>query len=256
MGGGGYVAGPVGLAAVRARVPLVLTEADSHLGLDQPPARAPRAAGLPGLPDRGPRRGEVPRHRAARSRRRRPTATPPAPASASTSATAACSSSAARWARARSTAPRSRASPTRPTACCTPPAPATSPIARSAPRDGLRPARVHRRLRRGAAGRRRLRRPLGRLDRRGRRPRPAGDPRALSARRGRPPGRQRALDGRRRRGRGRARRRPHARPGCGPRSTRCWAIPRAWPRWRSRRAALARPDAAARIASEVLSAAS
>jgi UDP-N-acetylglucosamine--N-acetylmuramyl-(pentapeptide) pyrophosphoryl-undecaprenol N-acetylglucosamine transferase len=33
MGGGGYVAGPVGLAAVTRRVPLVLTEADSHLGL-------------------------------------------------------------------------------------------------------------------------------------------------------------------------------------------------------------------------------
>jgi UDP-N-acetylglucosamine--N-acetylmuramyl-(pentapeptide) pyrophosphoryl-undecaprenol N-acetylglucosamine transferase len=33
MGGGGYVAGPAGLAAVRRRVPLVLTEADSHLGL-------------------------------------------------------------------------------------------------------------------------------------------------------------------------------------------------------------------------------
>jgi UDP-N-acetylglucosamine--N-acetylmuramyl-(pentapeptide) pyrophosphoryl-undecaprenol N-acetylglucosamine transferase len=33
MGGGGYVAGPVGLAAVSMRVPLVLTEADSHLGL-------------------------------------------------------------------------------------------------------------------------------------------------------------------------------------------------------------------------------
>jgi UDP-N-acetylglucosamine--N-acetylmuramyl-(pentapeptide) pyrophosphoryl-undecaprenol N-acetylglucosamine transferase len=33
MGGGGYVAGPVGLAAVAQRVPLVLTEADSHLGL-------------------------------------------------------------------------------------------------------------------------------------------------------------------------------------------------------------------------------
>jgi UDP-N-acetylglucosamine--N-acetylmuramyl-(pentapeptide) pyrophosphoryl-undecaprenol N-acetylglucosamine transferase len=33
MGGGGYVAGPVGLAAVSLRVPLVLTEADSHLGL-------------------------------------------------------------------------------------------------------------------------------------------------------------------------------------------------------------------------------
>jgi UDP-N-acetylglucosamine--N-acetylmuramyl-(pentapeptide) pyrophosphoryl-undecaprenol N-acetylglucosamine transferase len=33
MGGGGYVAGPVGAAAVTGRVPLVLTEADSHLGL-------------------------------------------------------------------------------------------------------------------------------------------------------------------------------------------------------------------------------
>ncbi len=33
MGGGGYVAGPVGVAALALRVPLVLTEADSHLGL-------------------------------------------------------------------------------------------------------------------------------------------------------------------------------------------------------------------------------
>jgi UDP-N-acetylglucosamine--N-acetylmuramyl-(pentapeptide) pyrophosphoryl-undecaprenol N-acetylglucosamine transferase len=33
MGGGGYVAGPVGAAAAAMRVPLVLTEADSHLGL-------------------------------------------------------------------------------------------------------------------------------------------------------------------------------------------------------------------------------
>jgi UDP-N-acetylglucosamine--N-acetylmuramyl-(pentapeptide) pyrophosphoryl-undecaprenol N-acetylglucosamine transferase len=33
LGGGGYVAGPVGLAALARRVPLVLTEADSHLGL-------------------------------------------------------------------------------------------------------------------------------------------------------------------------------------------------------------------------------
>jgi len=33
MGGGGYVAGPVGVAAARRRIPLVLTEADSHLGL-------------------------------------------------------------------------------------------------------------------------------------------------------------------------------------------------------------------------------
>jgi len=33
MGGGGYVAGPVGVAALSMRIPLVLTEADSHLGL-------------------------------------------------------------------------------------------------------------------------------------------------------------------------------------------------------------------------------
>jgi UDP-N-acetylglucosamine--N-acetylmuramyl-(pentapeptide) pyrophosphoryl-undecaprenol N-acetylglucosamine transferase len=33
LGGGGYVAGPVGLAAVTRRVPLALTEADSHLGV-------------------------------------------------------------------------------------------------------------------------------------------------------------------------------------------------------------------------------
>jgi UDP-N-acetylglucosamine--N-acetylmuramyl-(pentapeptide) pyrophosphoryl-undecaprenol N-acetylglucosamine transferase len=33
LAGGGYVAGPVGAAAVLRRVPLVLTEADSHLGL-------------------------------------------------------------------------------------------------------------------------------------------------------------------------------------------------------------------------------
>jgi UDP-N-acetylglucosamine--N-acetylmuramyl-(pentapeptide) pyrophosphoryl-undecaprenol N-acetylglucosamine transferase len=33
LGGGGYVAGPVGAAAAAARIPLVLAEADSHLGL-------------------------------------------------------------------------------------------------------------------------------------------------------------------------------------------------------------------------------
>jgi UDP-N-acetylglucosamine--N-acetylmuramyl-(pentapeptide) pyrophosphoryl-undecaprenol N-acetylglucosamine transferase len=33
LGGGGYVAGPVGLAAVLRRIPLVLAESDSHLGL-------------------------------------------------------------------------------------------------------------------------------------------------------------------------------------------------------------------------------
>ncbi len=33
MGGGGYVAGPVALAALSLRIPVVLTEADSHMGL-------------------------------------------------------------------------------------------------------------------------------------------------------------------------------------------------------------------------------
>ena len=33
MGAGGYVAGPVGMAALSLRIPLVLTEADSHLGV-------------------------------------------------------------------------------------------------------------------------------------------------------------------------------------------------------------------------------
>ena len=56
MGGGGYAAGPVGLAALIARgVPLVLTEADSRLGLDQPRARARRPARVPGVPARRPR---------------------------------------------------------------------------------------------------------------------------------------------------------------------------------------------------------
>jgi len=45
LGGGGYVAGPVGLAAVLDRVPLVLTEADSHLGLTNR-LLAPRARRL------------------------------------------------------------------------------------------------------------------------------------------------------------------------------------------------------------------
>jgi UDP-N-acetylglucosamine--N-acetylmuramyl-(pentapeptide) pyrophosphoryl-undecaprenol N-acetylglucosamine transferase len=42
LGGGGYVAGPVGLAALLCRRPLVLTEADSHMGLSNR-LLAPRA---------------------------------------------------------------------------------------------------------------------------------------------------------------------------------------------------------------------
>src|SRR4051812_6769684 len=42
LGGGGYVAGPVGLVAAAERIPLVLAEADSHLGLTNR-VLAPRA---------------------------------------------------------------------------------------------------------------------------------------------------------------------------------------------------------------------
>ena len=67
LGGGGYVAGPVGLAAQTMRLPLALTEADSHLGLTNrllaPFARRVFLS-FP-LDDR--RRLEIPRNRAAGS---------------------------------------------------------------------------------------------------------------------------------------------------------------------------------------------
>ena len=67
LGGGGYVAGPVGLAARTLRLPLALTEADSHLGVTNrllaPLARRVFLA----FPLDGRRRLEVPRDRAARS---------------------------------------------------------------------------------------------------------------------------------------------------------------------------------------------
>ncbi len=49
MGGGGFVAGPAGLAAAPDRTPLVLTEADSHLGLANRllARRAPGASASP-----------------------------------------------------------------------------------------------------------------------------------------------------------------------------------------------------------------
>ncbi len=73
MGGGGYVAGPVGLAALTLRIPLVLTEADSHLGLTNrmlaPFARRVCLA----FPIAGRERRALPRDRpAGAGRRRRP----------------------------------------------------------------------------------------------------------------------------------------------------------------------------------------
>ena len=67
LGAGGYVAGPVGVALVLTRIPLVLMEADSHLGLTNrllaPVARRVCLA-FP-LAGRGP---PLPRHGAPRTR--------------------------------------------------------------------------------------------------------------------------------------------------------------------------------------------
>ena len=113
MGGGGYVAGPAGLAATLTRTPLVLTEADSHLGLanrllagrarrvclafpiegrEGDPLPGDGTAGARGGAGGGPRRGAG----AVRDRRR---------------ASGRCWWSAAARARGRSTSPRSRRSP-------------------------------------------------------------------------------------------------------------------------------------------------
>ena len=62
MGGGGYVAGPPGLAAISLRLPLVLTEADRHLGLaNRLLARRARRVCL-AFPIEGLRGGALPRH--------------------------------------------------------------------------------------------------------------------------------------------------------------------------------------------------
>ncbi len=64
LGGGGYVAGPVGLAATALRIPLVLTEADSHLGLTNRMLAAAARRVCLAFPIAGPHGGPLPRHRA------------------------------------------------------------------------------------------------------------------------------------------------------------------------------------------------
>lgn len=61
LGGGGFVVGPVGVAARRARLPLVLTEADRHLGLANRmlAGRAQRVCLAYPDPERKPPRYEV-----------------------------------------------------------------------------------------------------------------------------------------------------------------------------------------------------
>ena len=196
LGGGGYVAGPVGLAALARRIPLVLTEADSHLGITNrllaPRARRVclafpiegRSGGryvVTGRPVPAP--GDRCRRRAGALRHR--TATRPA-----------CSSSAARWARGRSTRRRCEAFARRALSRAARRGHARPRRAGTARRRrALRPAPVHRGLRRGARRLRPVRRARRRLDLRDRGRGQAGDPRPLSARQRRPPDRQRALDG-------------------------------------------------------------
>ena len=63
MGGGGYVAAPVGLAARSLGLPVVATEADSHLGITNRLLARFAPARVPGLPDRRPRGRALPRGR-------------------------------------------------------------------------------------------------------------------------------------------------------------------------------------------------
>ena len=97
MGGGGYVAGPAGPRRAALRLPLVLTEADSHLGLaNRLLARRARRVCL-AFPIPGREGERYLRHRpaGARGRARAPTAGRRASASGSPAGRAACSSSAA-----------------------------------------------------------------------------------------------------------------------------------------------------------------
>ena len=200
LGGRRLRRGPGRAGRVSPRgVPLVLTEADSHLGLtNRAPGPAARRVCL-AFPIAGRDGAALPRHRPAVPPPQRPTARrrghasghrPPEPP--------ACSSSAGRSARARSTRPRSRRS--RRGAGPGPPRRrrrATTPSSAARPGRPLRPARVPRpTLRRGAGGERPCRRPGGRVDLRDRRLRAPGDPRPLPPRDGRPPVDERALDGR------------------------------------------------------------
>ena len=203
LGGGGYVAGPVGLAAVLRRVPLVLTEADSHLGLTNR-LLAPRARRVClAFPIAG-REGErylvtgrpVPPRAAERG---------PARAALGIGADERCVLVFGGSLGARSINQAAVA------AFADAPYRVLHVAGRrdfadlAAPGPALRPARLRDPVRPGARGRRPGRRARRRLDLRARPVRAAGGARAVSARHGRPPDGERALDAGRRRRRRRSR---------------------------------------------------
>ncbi len=220
MGGGGYVAGPVGVAALTLRIPLVLTEADSHLGLTNRllapfarrvclafalPGRDGGRYRVTGRPIPPPAHDRVRRTRALRDRAGRDVR-----AGVRRLAGGALDQpGGGRGVRGSALSRAARQRPARPR---------RAGGARAA--GGLRPARVPRprRLRGCARGRRPGGRARGRVGVRDRRARAAGGARPLPARVGRPSERERALDVRRgRRGgdprRGAQRRAPGRRGG-------------------------------------------
>ena len=183
LGAGGYVAGPVGLAAVARRVPIVLAEADSHLGLtNRLLARWARRVCL-AFPIDG-REGE--RYRVT-GRPVPPPATDRAAARGrfglapdDTCVLVFGGSLGARTINEAAVTALAGAELPRPARVRLARLRGAAGAARSRAAGQLRPARVHHAVRRGAPGQRPVRRPRRRLDLRGRRPRAPGDPRALS----------------------------------------------------------------------------
>ena len=206
MGGGGFVAGPAGLA--RGARPHA---ARPHRGRQpprprQPPAGGPGAARLPRLPDRRPRGRALPGHRAAGARGGAARPTAPRPASASGSpAEARCllvmgGSQGARSINRvrdrglrRARGPRLPRRPPRRPARLRRAGASASPPRRTASATRCSPTSPTSATCLAACDL--VARPLGRLDLRGDRGRAAGDPRPLPARDRRPPERQRRLDG-------------------------------------------------------------
>ena len=209
LGGGGYVAGPVGLAAVARRTPLRAVGGRQSPGPREPAAGALCAPGVPRVPH--PRAGgrALRGHRppdTARDRRGRPRHGPRAAGGA-----------ARRIVRggvrrqSRSPQPEHGGRRRAPRHGCLRRAHHRPPgLRRGAGARGRRAAelpgpRIPRLACRPARGRRSGRGPRGWLDLRGRSGRTARDPRPLPGRHSRSPDRQRALDGGCRRGRDPAR---------------------------------------------------
>ena len=232
LGGGGYVAGPAGLAALSLGLPLVLTEADRHLGLTNRllARRARRICLAFPIPGREGERylvtgrpvpaaiGAADRDRArerfgiassgrcllvfggsqgARSINRCALEAFAGAAAADRAFHVLHISGTRDYDEARDGSPRAGTRP-------------------------LHPARIRARPRRRSRGVRPGARPRGRIDLRDRRRRPARDPRSLSTRSESPPARERRLDGGRgcRRGRRGLRARPGAAAAAGRRAAR------------------------------------